>query len=562
MLYRSVLPILLIASSLLCCAKQTPEQTAVATPVDAEPAPAPVLVVFPPSYRNISGVSQEDRDAVDGFRARGREFMLGMSDPALYSTQEDGAISGYAALLCEWLSAVFEIPFKPRFYEADALVVGLETHQIDFSAQGSTAFPVISTGNPALSPIIRIAELALEQGGAEQLAELRNKEPHEYLFSESSDTEHIPIDTDHVPIEETSVVETVEPLITEQESDDIDAIQSLASFLTRYNLIIIIILFAMVVVLIIFVLLNSIRYKQLNKSLETTINQRTEQLEIQTKIAQDHARELEIQAKVSQVASQAKSDFLARISHEIRAQLNAIMGITESARKTTLSPKILASLDQIFTTSTHLLTILNDLLDMSKIESGKFVLVHEPFLLRPTMLEVASIIAPRCRGKQIHFLTNVRELPDIGILGDKLRLKQVLINLLGNSVKFTPEQGKLALVIKIEQETGRDVAIMFRVTDSGIGMNEEQMAKIFSPFEQADISIAGTGLGLSISQSLVAQMGGQITVKSNPGKGSSFSFTIICEKTESVQTELTTEEDAMHGQYVKKQGQRGLIPHY
>ncbi|MDR1326080.1 MAG: hypothetical protein LBK00_08610 [Treponema sp.] len=521
--------------SLVCCTKQTPEQAAVAAPVDAEPDMAAVVVVSPPSYRNISSVSQEDRDTVDGFRARGREFILGVSDPTLYFTQEDNTISGYAVLLCEWFSAVFEIPFKPRFYQANALTAGLETHQIDFSVpQSSTAFPVISTGNPALSPIIRIAELALAQGGAEQLAELRNKEPHEYLFSALSDT-------DRVPIAETPVAETGEPLLTEQEPDDIDAIQALTSFLTQYNLVIIIILFATVVVLVIFVLLNAMRYKHLNKYLETTINQRTEQLEIQTKIAQDRAHELEIQAKVSQVASQVKSDFLTRISHEIRAPLNAIMGMTESARKTTLSPKILAWLDQISTTSTHLLTILNDLLDMSKIESGKFVLVHKPLLLRPTILEVASIVAPRCRDKQIHFLTNVRELPDISILSDKLRLKQVLINLLDNSVNLTPEQGKLALVVKVERETNRDVAIMFRVTDSGIGMSGDQMAKIFNPLEQADASLAprfaGTGLGLSISQSLVAQMGGQIAVKSNPGKGSSFSFTITCEKTQDAQTE-------------------------
>jgi signal transduction histidine kinase len=508
--------------------------------VEVEPAPLIVLIVSPPSYQNISGVSQEDRDTVDGFRARSREFILGMN------AQEDSPISGYAALLCEWLSAVFAIPFTPRFYEADALVAGLETHQIDFSIQGqdSTAFPVISTGNPALSPIIRIATLALEQGGAEQLAELRNKEPHEYLFSESSDTEP-------VPIAETPVAETVEPSI-EQESDDRDAIQALSRFLTRHNLIIITILFTMVVVLIIFVLLNAIRYKQLSKSLETMISQRTEQLDVQTKIAQDCAHELEIQTRVSQLTSQAKSDFLARVSRKIRTPLNTIMSMTEIARKTTMSPQTLVPLNQISTASTHLLAILNDMLDMSKIESGKFVLVHKPFLLRTTMLEVASIIAPHCRNKQIHFLTNVRELPDLGVLGDKLRLTQVLINLLGNSVMFTPEQGKIALVVKIEQETNRDATIMFRVTDSGIGMSEEQIAQIFSPFEQADASIApcfgGTGLGLSISQSLVAQMGSQITVKSNLGKGSSFSFMITCEKTEDAQLNLASEENAMYCQ--------------
>jgi signal transduction histidine kinase/CheY-like chemotaxis protein len=326
-------------------------------------------------------------------------------------------------------------------------------------------------------------------------------------------------------------------------------IQALVTFLTQYGLIIISVLFVATVILIILNMVNAIRYKQLYKYLEVTISQKTEQLEIQTKIARDRTRELEVQTKVAQIASQAKSDFLARISHEIRTPLNAIMGMTEIARKSTTFPKTLTSLDQITAASTHLLAILNDVLDMSKIESGKFVIVHEPFLLRVAMLEVANIIAPRCRSKQIHFLTNVRELPDAAVLGDKLRLKQVLINLLGNSVKFTPEEGKLALVVKIETETERAFTVTFRVTDSGIGMTEEQMAKIFKPFEQADNSIAarfgGTGLGLSISQNLVGQMTGQILVKSTPGKGSSFSFVIPLEKTEYTQEELKTEGDAM-----------------
>ncbi|MDR1400537.1 MAG: hypothetical protein LBJ41_11490 [Treponema sp.] len=537
MVYRSVLPILLITSSLLCCVKQTPEQATVATPVDVEPdTTATVLVVSPLSYQNISGVSQEDLETVAGFRARGREFIMGVSDPSLYFTQKDGTISGYAALLCKWLSVVFDLSFTPRFYETNALVAGIENHQIDFSmpqGQGSTTYPVISTGNPALSPITRIAALALEQGGAELLAELRNKEPHEYRFSEPNNIERAHEET---PILETPIEETIEPLNMEQELDDRDTIQALLHFLTRYNLIIIIILFATIVLLIIFVLLNTIHYKQLNKHLESTISQRTEQLEIQTKVAQDCAHELEIQTKVAQLAAQTKSNFLVRINHEIRAPLNTIISMIEIARKTNISPKTLVSLDQISTASTHLQALLNDMLDMAKIESGTFALAHELFLLRTTMMEVASIIAPHCRAKQIHFLTNVRELPDISILGDKVRLKQVLIKLLDNSVKFTPKQGKLALVVKTEQETNKDVAIMFRVTDSGIGMNEAQIAKIFSSFESTDTSITtrfdSTSLGLSISQSLIAKMGGQLTVKSNPGKGSSFSFTITCEKTD------------------------------
>jgi CheY-like chemotaxis protein len=201
------------------------------------------------------------------------------------------------------------------------------------------------------------------------------------------------------------------------------------------------------------------------------------------------------------------------------------------------------------TASVHLLAILNDVLDMSKIESGKFVLTHEPFLLHTAMIEVANIIAPRCREKRIRFLTNVKDLPDTAVLGDKLRLKQVLINLLGNSVKFTPEEGRLALAVNIDYEGAEDITVTCRVTDSGIGMTDEQLGKIFKPFEQADTSIAarfgGTGLGLSISQNLVNQMGGAITVKSSQGKGSSFCFTITLEKTEYTQEDLNPVGDAM-----------------
>ena len=242
--------------------------------------------------------------------------------------------------------------------------------------------------------------------------------------------------------------------------------------------------------------------------------------------------------EAAEAASTAKSVFLANMSHEIRTPLNAVIGMALVARKSANNEKTLMAINEIETASRHLHGVLNNVLDMSKIESGKFELDREVFLLRTAMSEVAELINQRCIEKNIRLDAGFGNIKNFSIIGDKLRLKQILINLLGNAVKFTPENGIIIFDIDVVQESEETVTIHFMVSDSGMGMSEEQLGTLFQAFSQADASIfsrfGGTGLGLSISQNLALMMGGKIMVKSKLGEGSSFEFTLIFPKAETV----------------------------
>jgi signal transduction histidine kinase/BarA-like signal transduction histidine kinase len=257
--------------------------------------------------------------------------------------------------------------------------------------------------------------------------------------------------------------------------------------------------------------------------LESVVNERTKELEERT-------QELEIQTILAKEASGAKGNFLARMSHEIRTPLNAIIGMTEIALRAEDLPKKNRSLGEIAAASDHLLGILNDVLDVAKIESGKFSLMNEPFLFETAMEEVEKIIQQRCLDKKINLEADYSGFSGVVLTGDRLRLKQVLINLLGNAVNFTPEGGHIWFFVHTEAVYEQEMEVRFMVADTGIGMKKEQMGKLFQPFEQSDKSIAvrygGTGLGLSISQNLVVQMGGVITVESVFGEGTLFEFTL------------------------------------
>jgi len=275
-------------------------------------------------------------------------------------------------------------------------------------------------------------------------------------------------------------------------------------------------------------------------------------------------RQLKHYAEAALAASRAKGVFLATMSHEIRTPLNAIIGMAYILKDCVAdNPKALRSTNQIMTSSQHLLGILNDILDMSKIESGKLELNHEPFSLLAACTEVSDIMIHRCVEKNITFVTNIQEVKEITLVGDKLRLNQVLINLLGNAFKFTGENGEISFVTEILEETADKAHVRFSILDNGIGMSEEQVQRLFVPFEQADSSIAvrfgGTGLGLSLSQNLVAMMGGTISVSSEHGKGSCFGFSLYFDKSQDKIPLLFAEAADENFEDVNLSGKRILI---
>ncbi|MBF0610911.1 MAG: response regulator [Magnetococcales bacterium] len=247
------------------------------------------------------------------------------------------------------------------------------------------------------------------------------------------------------------------------------------------------------------------------------------------KVAQQQLQNKDTLLLAAKMADQAKSTFLANMSHEIRTPMTAIIGLTDLALQTQhLPPKAHEYLTIIADSAHFLLRIINDILDFSKIEAGKLEMEKSPFLLQDIFDRLSAMLAVKIVGKDIELIFSFSEECYYHLVGDAIRLEQVLSNLLGNAIKFT-HTGEVELCVKTNQWLNDQVTLEFSVRDTGIGINDNQAAKLFQPFIQGDSSISrkygGTGLGLSICQRLVTMMGGRIWVDTHRGVGSTFFFT-------------------------------------
>jgi len=251
---------------------------------------------------------------------------------------------------------------------------------------------------------------------------------------------------------------------------------------------------------------------------------------------QERTQALSVAKEAAEAASRAKSTFLSNMSHELRTPMNAIIGMTYMLKRQNADPLQVDKLGKIDNAANHLLQLLNDVLDLSKIDAERMTLEQTAFSIPELAADVASLLTPRAESARLRFILDVdSRLKGLRLLGDPLRLQQVLLNLAGNAIKFT-ERGEVRIVARVVEDDEKAVHIELSVRDTGIGIAPEAIGRIFNPFEQADGSTTrkygGTGLGLPICQRLVRLMGGEIQVVSTPGAGSEFTFTVRLQRAE------------------------------